>query len=144
VAAGAEPPIATAAGVTQLPADGAAVRANGLSRAIAPVREAAVAERRERGRIPGQAIGLPCRPVGSKAEPREIVQDAALVFGTRAAAVVILDTQLHGATERPRKSPGVDRVDEMPEMEPSGRRRREARDGVGGEARRQRAEIDAL
>ena len=71
--------------------------------------------------------------VGLESEPCEIVEKSRLVLGAAADAIVILDAQEHPAIERTRNAPDVDRVDDVPEVEVAGGRRREACDQWPGE-----------
>ena len=61
--------------------------------------------------------------VGHEAEPREILEDRALEFDARALPIVILDAQQHPAATIPRRSPDMQGVDDVAEVQIAGRRR---------------------
>ena len=75
--------------------------------------------------------------VGVKAEPVEILEQRLLVLASRSLPIVILDAQHDGPVERARKTPHEDRVHHVAEMQIAGRRRREARARVRGQAGRE-------
>jgi len=79
----------------------------------------------ERWRLALPQQGLQSR-VGLESEPCEVVQKSGLVLGSTADAIVILDAQQYPAIERAGDPPDVDRVDDVPEVEVAGGRRREA------------------
>ena len=69
-------------------------------------------------------------PIGHESQPVEIVEQVALVRGTRALPIVVLDAQQHPPPERSGQAPDVDAIDDVPEVEMAGRRGREPRERV--------------
>ena len=66
--------------------------------------------------------------VGREGEPVQIVEDAALEFRPAPLAIVILDPQQHSSRQRACDPPDPLGVENVTEMEPAGRGRREPRE----------------
>ena len=67
-------------------------------------------------------------PVGLEAEPVEIVADRVVELGRRALAVGVVDAEDERAAVLPREQEIVERGADIADVQPAGRRRREAGD----------------
>jgi hypothetical protein len=76
-----------------------------------------------------------------EAKPVEVVENARLELRPRARPVVIFDPQQHTAIDRAGDLPDVVGVQHVPQVQPSGRRRREARDRPGGQTGDERRQV---
>jgi hypothetical protein len=119
-----------------IPAAGALLRGDLLTRARAAVEQAPVVERRRGRGVDSLPIALTrfaaaraerrgWIPIGHEAEPVEIVEQGGLEGPSRALAVVVLDAEQHVGPESSGQAPDVDGVDDMAEVQQSGRGRRE-------------------
>ena len=151
---GPQAPRSTAAAVTQFAFHRARLGEHAPPRAVAPVDQLRARQPHHRVRVAlgpihlaaralaGRAERRDRRRVGDEPEPLEVIEDARLEFAPCPRLVVILDAQVDEAAERPRDAPDEDRVDEVSEMEMSGRRRRESRDGRRLQPLGKRRQID--
>ena len=108
---------------------GVSMGAYDRSRALAGINEIALAQLIERPLVNVAPFALPNeRLVRREAQPVEIVQQRIFEFRPAARSIVILNPQQHPATAWTRKTPDMDRIDDMPEVEIAGRRRCESCD----------------
>ena len=86
---------------------------------------------------PGAAAGAERRrgvDVGRESEPVEVVEDGAFELRSRSLLIVIFDPQQDLLAEQPRGAPHRRRVQDVTQMQQSGRRRREPRRHARGRA----------
>ena len=132
-------PVAATTGIPQF--IGAAVLSSldFAARTIAGVDESPFRERLERAAIDVAAIALPSiaaarskrvgrEHVGTEAKPIEIVEDARLEFRPASDAIMIFNSKQHACSDLASCRPHGDCIDDVTEVEPSGGRRREARE----------------
>ena len=82
--------------------------------------------------------------VGSEPEPVQVVEDAALEFRPAALAVVIFDPEQHTSRHGVGDPPNPFGIENVTEMEPAGRRRREARQRGIGQSPGERSDIKLI
>ena len=95
---------------------------------------------------------MACRSAGGRLEPRvrletepgEIVQKRCLVLGAASDAIMVFDAKQDATAEGTRDTPDVDRVDDVSEVEITGRRGREAGEGRRAEGSLQPCEIRTM
>ena len=99
-----------------------------VARALARVRQSALAQIIERALVHRAALALPGQlPIGREPEPREVFEQRRLELRAASSAIVIFDAQQHTSV-RPacaRDIPYINGVEDVPEVEITGRGRGE-------------------
>jgi D-aminopeptidase len=130
--------IAAATRIAKLGPDAAGAGLDLASRAVARVDETAGAKNLDGFPVDGLAVALTAvaraRPefsggedVRSEIQPVEVIENAGLIPGQAALAIVILDSQEHPPAQRARETPYVLRVPYVSKVKPAGGRRSESR-----------------
>jgi hypothetical protein len=73
------------------------------------------------------AKGIRGKNVGAVTKPVEVVEDSCFELRPRPGAIVVLDTKQHATARRSRTIPDVLGIEDVPEVQPAGRRRSESR-----------------